>query len=391
MSPLEDIRLDHPMCLFVTRDGEKNQFSFNLPFYPKHSLNLDISKPGRIFTVRQAGSEPFTDFETRMLQCLNKYFEKSLKASNESRSKHLKITKVVLANPQLNPDDRLETIFASPSPLRIMIGIEADIPRDLILDMVLNPASVKSVKLEMIPQVGCPITPSIVATNFDFKKSKFQWILSKASIVADRFFSDLLNTLERFPIPFATVFSPFDLNSGHRNKANSEKEAIWPSEEEEGGGIVHEGYIFTPQPEHLGHMVRLRVLPYDSEGRPGQPFGNPVPPSLSSENGPQVNIPRPLPFLGQLTTAPRPIDMAPAQKLIKKSSSSFKSGQLGTELISEIIQFIRVGNGDEWTQQFMYPFNQKPRVLSNCEPASTIQAFALTVFFLRMGAPSTRA
>lgn len=92
---------------------------------------------------------------------------------------------------------------------------------------------------------------------------------------------------------------------------------MWPNMEEK-SAIVHEGCIFTPQPEHLGHMVRLRVLPYDSEGRPGQPFGNPVPPSLSIENGPEVNIPRPLPYLGQLTTALRPIEMPPAQKLIKK-------------------------------------------------------------------------
>lgn len=105
-----------------------------------------------------------------------------------------------------------------------------------------------------------------------------------------------------------------------QNKANSEEEAIWPNEEEEKDAIVHEGYIFTPQSEHLGYMVRLRVLPYDSEGRPGQPLGNPVPPLLPSENRHKANIPRTLPFLGQLTTAPRPIEMAPAQKLIKKRS-----------------------------------------------------------------------
>lgn len=183
MSPIKGIKLDHPTCLFVTRDEEKNQFSFNLPFYPKQTLNLAISKPGRIFTFRRPGSESFADFETRLLECLNKYFGKPLLAPKESHSEYfLQVTKVALANSQLKPDDKLETIFASPDPLQILIGIETDIPRNLILDMMLNPATVKSVKLEMLPQVGCPIIPAIVGTNLDFKKSKFKWILSRVSI-----------------------------------------------------------------------------------------------------------------------------------------------------------------------------------------------------------------
>lgn len=184
MSRAESLKLNHPTCLFVALDKERNEFAFNIPFYPKQSLDLSISKPGRIFTVRRPGKESFAELESRLLGCMNKYFAKSPKApENVCGGAFLRVTGISLAESNFTGNDKIESIFTSSKSLQIIIGIEsAEVPWNLLLDVVMEPASVKSVKLEMLPQVGCPLIPAVVGTNLDFKKSKFQWVLSEVSI-----------------------------------------------------------------------------------------------------------------------------------------------------------------------------------------------------------------
>ncbi|KAM7532716.1 hypothetical protein Aperf_G00000130319 [Anoplocephala perfoliata] len=282
MTPTECIGLEHPSCLFVTPDRGTNRIFFRLPFYPKQILDLALNKPGRIFTVYRPANESFCSFETRLLESMNNYFgrsSKSLKGSHSSLS--LQVTKIALSNSQWKPTDTLGTIFSSSEPLQILLDIEADAPKTLALNVKLNPAALEILRLEMIPFIGCPISPAVVGENLDFSKSKFQWFVSK-------------------------------------NAVDSEKEAIWPNEEGEEAAVVHEGYTFTPRSEHLGHWVRLRVLPYDSEGRPGQPFGNPVLPAILNNNDGTSAIPRPLPFISQFVTVSQPIGEAPPQHLINQ-------------------------------------------------------------------------
>lgn len=81
--------------------------------------------------------------------------------------------------------------------------------------------------------------------------------------------------------------------------------------------MVHEGFVFTPRPEHIGRFVRLRVLPFDAGGLPGVPFGEPESFTLYGSK----TVLQPLPFFGQFVASSEPITEAPPQNLICERSA----------------------------------------------------------------------
>lgn len=176
------IKLNHPSCLFVSpsRDGI-DRFEFQLPFFPKLVLGLG-TKPGRIFALKRPVTEEFSSFATRLIENINKYFDQSHKnprAGNPSVC--LRAVDVKLDDSRWKPSDTLGAIFSTSQPMQMQLLIEADTPKVVVFDIRLNPACVKSMKLDLTLFVGCPTCPAISGENLDLRKSKFEWFVSAVS------------------------------------------------------------------------------------------------------------------------------------------------------------------------------------------------------------------
>ncbi|VDM15651.1 unnamed protein product [Hydatigera taeniaeformis] len=267
------VKLDHPSCLFVLtpRDGI-NRFEFQLPFFPKLVLGLG-TKPGRTFSLNRSATEEFSIFASRLMENMNKYFDpphKNVKAGNPSVC--LRVIDVRLDDDRWKASDTLGAIFSTPQPMQLQLFIEADTLKVVAFDVRVNPASVETMKLDLLLFVGCPACPAIAGENLDLGKSRFEWFVSA--------------------------------------KPRSATDPVGKEEE-----MVHEGFVFIPRPEHIGQFVRLRVLPFDARGLPGVPFGEPKSFALCSNK----MTPQPLPFFGQFVTSSEPITEAPPQNLICES------------------------------------------------------------------------
>ncbi|KAL5107368.1 2'5'-phosphodiesterase 12 [Taenia crassiceps] len=280
----EYIKLNHPSCLFVSpSQNDIGSFEFQLPFFPKLVLGLG-TKPGRIFALKRPTSEEFSSFATRLVENINRHFDQSHKnAKVGNPSICLRVVDVKLDDDRWKPSDTLDAIFSAPQPMQMQLFIEAGAPKVVAFDVRLNPARVKSMKLDLMLFVGCPVCPAITGENLDLGKSKFEWFVSAES----------------------------------KSAANP----VWKEEE-----MVHEGFVFTPRPEHIGRFVRLRVLPFDAGGLPGVPFGEPE--SFALYGG--KITPKPLPFFGQFVVSSEPITEAPPQNLICERFKKVASRIMGT-------------------------------------------------------------
>ncbi|CDS37280.1 endonuclease exonuclease phosphatase [Echinococcus multilocularis] len=278
------IKLHHPSCLFVSSSSDDiNHFEFQLPFFPKLTLGLG-TKPGRIFALKRPATEEFSSFATRLIENMNKYFDRSHKNSKASNpSVCLRAVDIKLDDDRWKPSDTLGSIFSASQPMQMQLCIEADTPKVIVFDVRLNPACVKSMKLDLTLFVGCPAFPAIAGENLDLGRSKFEWFVSAEAKLA----------------------------AG----------PVW-----EGQEMVHEGFVFTPRPEHIGRFVRLRVLPFDAGGLPGVPFGEPELSALCSSE----TVPHLLPFLGQFIVSAGPITEAPPQNLICERFKAIASRIKGT-------------------------------------------------------------
>nr|CDS19228.1 endonuclease exonuclease phosphatase [Echinococcus granulosus] len=278
------IKLHHPSCLFVSSSSDGiDRFEFQLPFFPKLTLGLG-TKPGRIFALKRPATEEFSSFATRLIENINKYFDRSHKNSKASNpSVCLRAVDIKLDDDRWKPSDTLGSIFSASQPMQMQLCIEADTPKVIVFDVRLNPACVKSMKLDLTLFVGCPAFPAIAGENLDLGRSKFEWFVSA--------------------------------------EAKSAPDPVW-----EGQEMVHEGFVFTPRPEHIGRFVRLRVLPFDSGGLPGVPFGEPELSALCSSK----TMPHLLPFLGQFIVSSGPITEAPPQNLICERFKEIASRIKGT-------------------------------------------------------------
>uniref|UniRef100_A0A5K3EV61 Endo/exonuclease/phosphatase domain-containing protein n=1 Tax=Mesocestoides corti TaxID=53468 RepID=A0A5K3EV61_MESCO len=263
------VKLQYPYCLFVSPQFESTQHTetghsieFQLPFFPRRTLGMP-TRNGRVFILKRPATETLSDFVLRLTAKLNTYFESSPK--NDNKTSHnlvLRTTEASLNGGDWKLSDSLEKVFSSSQHMEFCLNVETDKTTQVVFDVRFRPARVKSAKLDLKPFEGCPVCPAIAEENMDMGKSKFEWFVST-------------------------------------NLAASKRDVTWTTEP------VHEGFVFTPQSEHVGRLIRLRISPYDPEGLPGLPFGD-----FKSAGD--------LSFPDQFIVCPEPVARPPVQVLLHK-------------------------------------------------------------------------